>query len=282
MKLPEFLEKQLVDFVRIYKKFYQKTFSVTLLLTIVFFLIGFVLFGASIYPNKLKVKPEILWSFFWNRYSDGGRYCLGDMIKIVFIFFIAFFALSFYKSKRAGGEISYFGFGRLFKGVSPGDLTILVAALLAACLADYLLVQLEYLSSANLQSQHSSWVIKQAVFHIRIFLPLLLFAFICAWRLGELEEFSMKKLLLAYIALWLFNEFSYETMVWARAHVFAVVLLPFYNTGYYFGLENILSIPVTAFYFLGYSSAMVNSLQILEIGAEDENLGILDGIGADN
>ena len=275
MKLPEFLEKQLLDFVVVYKKYYRKTFSVTLLLAIACFVISSVLFGASTFSRELKVEPEIIWSFFYGRYSQGRDYCLGDLIKIVFIFFVAFFALSFYKFKRESNEVNNFYFVKLFKGITATDIVSILGVLLISCGVDYLLVMLENFFSRILTSTHNVWIVHQTVFHVRIYLPLVLFAVICAWRLGNLERLTGRKILFLYISLWLFNEFNYETMVWVRGHCFAIVLLPFYNTDYYFLLENVLSIPITAFYFLGFSSAMAHPFEILEEEPNDSALTLV-------
>ncbi len=56
---------------------------------------------------------------------------------------------------------------------------------------------------------------------------------------GKLK-INLKTVLSLYASLWFFNEFAYEFSLWVRA------------------------LPLIAFYFLGYCSAMTTSLKLVE------------------
>jgi len=87
-----------------------------------------------------------------------------------------------------------------------------------------------------------------------------------------LAKFTIKKLFFLYFSIWLFNEFSYESMIWIRMHVFSLIMIVFYKNEFYSMIENVLCILFTTFYFLGFSSAMAHSMETLNEEANIDDL----------
>jgi hypothetical protein len=74
-----------------------------------------------------------------------------------------------------------------------------------------------------------------------------------------------KSILLA--ALWLFNEMAYEFAIFVRGHIFGLVMAPFPAATLFF-VESMLELPLIAVLFLGYHSAITNSVLILQSTTE--------------
>jgi hypothetical protein len=268
MKLPEFLKRQLLDFVDTYRKYYSKTFSITLLLAIVCFLAGAELLRFSSY-YAAAIKPTDIITALFHRYSERGVYSVADLTKIVFVFFISLFTVPFYKVGRRDACSGSFSTRQLFKNLEAGDLGYMVFTLVVSIVVDYLLFALDSYFLKGGLGVNLSVYLHNLVFHLRVYVPLMLFAIASGARLGIFTAYRGQNILFLYISLWLFNEFAYEIWLWLRSRLFGLLLFPFSNSDSSALFSNMLGMPLMAFYFLGYSSAMILPLTI-KVGRRDE------------
>jgi len=129
---------------------------------------------------------------------------------------------------------------------------------------DFSLFKIDF-SAFNAKSKNVVLYIHDICFHLRIYLPLILFS-LTIRRLTSVEKtkITLKRILFLYISLWICNEFSFEISSWVRSLVFGLILMPFDNPDNYYFIESVIGIPLIAFYFLGYYSAMTTSLKLTE------------------
>jgi hypothetical protein len=264
MKLNTFLKSQLEDFVNVYSKYFFRTMGITLILTLICFVVIALLEKFSDFDPSIKLKQISLLSYFFSRYSKGDTYSLIDLSKTVFIFFVSIFSLSLCRlsqDKKDNSELKILAF---LKRIHYKDYFILIGILLISSLFDFLMFRIERISHLNVSNNELYYYIHGIIFLLRIYLPLILFG-ITIYRLikGKAFKLTFRKLLFIFISLWLFNEFAFEFSLVIRNYVFGLILLPF-KIENYFLFESILGIGLVAFYFLGYYSALTTSIELLD------------------
>jgi hypothetical protein len=263
MTFANYLKAQLTDFVDTYKKYYVKTNGTTVVFTLVTFVFIALLFHSSIFDKTSTKKNISLLSYFFARYSIGDTYSIVDLSKTVFIFFVSVFSISLIRQERNKLETNNLNFSDFLKNIKGNDFLYLFVVLAISIIADYLLFKLDDLSAKNFGGLPSDRWIHGLLFLLRVYIPLMLFSFINYKILaGKKKNFNLQKFIWLFAALWLFNEFAYGFSLLVRGHIFELILLPFPADSRYF-VESILGVALISFYFLGYHSAMTNSMLLL-------------------
>jgi len=188
----------------------------------------------------------------------------------VFIFFVSIFSITLIRLEDEKFEKINFSFLAFIKKLKGKDFVYLTTALIISVIADYYLFKLDAISRKNNSGSVSVEWIHGIIFLFRIYLPLILFS-IAKYKALTIKKvtLSLKNTFFLFIALWLFNEFAYEVSMSVRAHIFELILIPFPDDKQYF-VESILGLVLVSFYFLGYQSAMTNSLNLLTQDNSDE------------
>jgi hypothetical protein len=266
MTLPDYLNGQLTDFVDSYKNYFRKTFGVALTFTLICFAIAAILFRFSEFDESVTAKQTSLLSYFFHRYSKGSFYSIIDLTKTVFLFFVSLYSLGLRRLSKKDSNTSELSFKHFFRSITSKDILLLVIIFVATCMLDFVLFKIESFSDMNLETKNAEIYVRETCFHLRIYLPLVFFALAIRWLTSAAKtKLTFQRILFLYISLWLYNEFAYEVSLWIRAHVFGLVLMPFQNPENYYLIESIIGIPLIAFYFLGYYSAMTTSLKLTEL-----------------
>ena len=188
----------------------------------------------------------------------------------MFIFFVSIFSITLIRLEDEKFEKINFSFLAFIKKLKGKDFVYLTTALIISVIADYYLFKLDAISRKNNSGSVSVEWIHGIIFLFRIYLPLILFS-IAKYKALTIKKvtLSLKNTFFLFIALWLFNEFAYEVSMSVRAHIFELILIPFPDDKQYF-VESILGLVLVSFYFLGYHSAMTNSLNLLTQDNSDE------------
>jgi len=265
MKIATYLRKQLTDFVDCYELYYRKTFRVSISLAFICLLTAAVLFKFSVFDKASTTKQLSLLSYLFNSYSKMDTYSIVDFVKLIFIFLISLFSIAIDRwtnQLSSAAELSLTIFAKCTK---PKELVLLLFILMVSAAIDFSLFTLDTFSLHRIQNKALDQYLHLTIFHLRIYIPLLLFSIsIYFLKNSRKYKFTLKRLAFLYVSLWLFNEFAYESFLWTRNHVYDLILIPLSETNYIFVTESIIGIPLIAFYFLGYHSAMANSLKLTE------------------
>ncbi|HVX51663.1 MAG TPA: hypothetical protein VHB48_15995, partial [Chitinophagaceae bacterium] len=204
MEFPVFLKEQFNSFVDCYKKYFRQTFGIAISFTILCFIFSAILFRFSDFDESTNSRQLSLLSYFFTRYSEGNTYSIVDLTKTVFIFFAALFSVTltwFSRNRNEGTEVT---FRHSFRALRFNALLILIFVLLIASMLDYYLFQAENYFSTIASNRSVDLYLRSLCFHLRIYLPLILFA-ITVWSLTAAHKSSItfKRILLLYISLWL-------------------------------------------------------------------------------
>lgn len=275
MAFTDDLKDQLIAFVDIYKKRYRQTLGITISFTIVSFVISAFLLLYSVADKNIETSRISLLSGFSHRYSSLHTYCIIDLEKSVFLFFISFFSLGLARLSKEDDLKKELSFKDIFTQITSKDLAILIIVFLVTTIADYILNLVPLFLTHNLVAQQYGiynyvWGL---LFHLRIYIPLVVFSYAIRSLLAKGElKISLASFLLLYASLWLFNEFAFEFLTWADYYLLRLILLPFSNSESYAVIESILSIPLFAFLFLGYSSAMSGQSSSYSTLTDNEHL----------
>lgn len=269
MTFTNYLKAQLTDFVDTYKKYYLKTNATTVVFTLVTFVFIALLFHFSVFDKTGTKRNISLLSYFFVRYSFADTYSIVDLSKTVFIFFVSLFSISLIRQERNELETSNYNFSNFLLNLKANDFLYLFVVLAISAIVDYILVQLDVLSLENFRGSATDRWIHGILFLLRVYVPLILFSFV-NYKIvtGKKRNLNFKKFIWLFITLWLFNEFAYEVSLFIRGHIFELILLPFPFESQYF-IESILGVPLVSFYFLGYHSAMTNSMLLLDGDLEE-------------
>jgi hypothetical protein len=265
MRFSSFLKEQLTDTIDNYKKYFRQTLGVAITFTIICFVIAALLFKFSNFDKEATTRQVSLLSYFFYRYSKFETYSLVDLTKTVFIFGVSLFSIGMIRLSKNDTERRELSFTHLFRVISGRDIILLLAALLLTSLLDFTLVKLGNFLIFSFERVEPGVYISNTIFHLRIYLPLILFALVLRYLTKEQTiKLTLKRILFLYISLWLCNEIAYEFFNWLRVHVFALILLPFHSSENSYLIESFLGIPLIALFFLGYYSALTTSLTITE------------------
>jgi len=265
MTFTNYLKEQLTNFVDSYKKYFRKTFGVAITFTLICFVIAALLFRFSAFDNSVTAKQISLLSYFFHRYSKGDTYSIIDLTKTVFIFFVSLYSLGLLRLSNNDLESKELSFKHFFRSIKSKDILFLIMILIISSVIDFVLFKVDSFSSLNTENKNANIYIHDTCFHLRIYLPLILFALTIRFlTVVQKTKLTIKRILFLYVSLWLYNEFANEILLWVRSHLFGLILMPFDNPQTYYLIESIIGIPLIAFYFLGYFSAMTTSLKLTE------------------
>jgi hypothetical protein len=271
MTFTKYLRALLTDFVDEYKKYYLRTNGATVVFTLVVFVFIALLFHFNIYDKTNTKKDISLLSYFFIRYSAGDTYSIVDLSKAVFLFFVSIFSISLSRLERGKSGKSSFNLTEILKNIDGKDILYLFTGLAISIIADYLLFRSENLAAKPRGASDADRWIHGMFFLLRIYVPLVVFSMINYNRVtGNKPNYKPLNLIWLFVSLWLFNEFAYEVSMFVRGHIFELLMLPFPADSRYY-IESMLGIPLISFYFLGYHSAMTNSMLLLHEGALKNN-----------
>ena len=238
MQFSLYLKNLLTEFVDVYKKYFTSTVRAALLWTILCFAIAQVLATYCEYDPGIKAQPVSILSFFILRFSINSTYSFVDLVKIIFIFFVAIFSIN------------------LNRKVKVKDVIYLLGILIVCALLDCALFRLNTQLQSTFQgNQHALLWFNGIIFQLRIYLPMMLFAIIIQLCLDN-NLLTPQKIFFLFIALWLFNEFSYEFIMIIRPTLFSLIMITLKPLTYRYIVETVLGIPLIGFLFLGYYCAM--------------------------
>jgi hypothetical protein len=265
MTLTNYLKGQLSDFVDSYKNFFQRTFGATLTFTVVCFVGVALLVRFSEFDKLHSPKQISILSYFFHRYSKADTYSIVDLAKTLFLFFVAVFSIGLSQQTDNDIEKKEFSFSKLLEKIKLKDIIFLLGILVITSAIDFSLAKFNSYSTSHYGNIALDKYLHDVLFNLRIYIPLILFALtIRTLTVKQKIKMTFKRIFFLYISLWLFNEFAYEVSIWVKNHLFALILLPVDNPDRIYLYESFLSIPLIAFYFLGYSSAMTTSLRLME------------------
>jgi hypothetical protein len=262
-----FLREIITSCIDCYTQYFKKTLGVALAYTTLCYLVMVLLLHYSHFSEKNTSKQISLLSYFFYRYSFYGVYSLVDLSKTVFIFFVSLFSLGFWRQQvgvDGTADYSLFSFIRNLK-VSAA-ISLLGMVLICAAI-DFGLFSLNKPVVENIGNNGLARWLWSLIFIARVYLPLILFSLTIHYlNFGRPLFSGAKKILFLFIALWCYNAFAAESLLFIRNHIFSLLLIPF-GHDWYFCLESILGLPLVAFYFLGFHVTMSMSLQLLNEAA---------------
>jgi len=265
MTFTNYLKEQLTDFVDSYKKYFRKTYGVAITFTLICLVIAALFFRFSDFDKSVTAKQISLLSYFFHRYSKGETYSIIDLTKTVFIFFVSLYSLGLLRLSNNDLENKELSFKHFFRSIKSKDILFLTVVFIVSSIVDFVLFKIDSFSALTTKNKNADIYIHDTCFHLRIYLPLILFALTIRYlTIVEKRKLTIKRIFFLYVSLWLFNEFANEISLWVRSHLFGLILTPFDNPQTYYLVESIIGIPLIAFYFLGYFSAMTTSLKLTE------------------
>jgi hypothetical protein len=266
MKFSTFLKTQLTDFVEAYRKYFWRTFGAAINYSVLCFVAIALLLRFSEFDAVATKKQLSIFSYIFHRYSAGTIYSLVDLSKSVFLFFVGLFSLSLSRIMRTTEGIEELSFGSFLKHLQGRDVLVLLVILISCLGLDFGLVKLDIYTTATMTNHSGSYWIHGILNLVDIYLPLMLISISIFWLLtGKVVSLGFKKLLFLWSSLWLFNEFAFEISMFVRSHIFGLFLIPL-NEEHKYLYESFFALPLLAFYFIGYHSAMTTSVRLI---AED-------------
>lgn len=265
MNLTTFLKNQFINFVEVYRTNLLKTFSVAITYTIFCFVIMALLLRFTEFDLSLNMDQKSILSFFFARYSYGNCYSIIDLSKTVLLFFVAMFSLGLIRNNSNSIDEQEFKNTDFFKVLSFNDILMLSSIFVICVIFDYGCYKLDTWVYNKIALDTQIYYFNSLIFFFRIFLPLVVFSLV-TYKLayGRKIKINFRKIIFLFIAVWLFNEFAYEFTSFFRDYIFPLFLMPFKPQQIFF-VESILGLPLIAFFFLGYHSAMTYSLKQQEV-----------------
>jgi len=271
MNFTTYLIKQLTDIVDVYRKYLKTTYATCLAMTVCCFVIMAFLVGFGDLPQLFSNKQPDLITYFLTRYSTKDTYRLVDLSKIILLFFISLLSMSI--SKFENMENLEEKKRKISLNFTTDNIFPLLVIFLVCIGIDYGLTKIENLFDFTVN--HTIRWFYYIIFLFRIYIPLFLFSMmIYQLKTEGYPKITIKKLLFLFAAFWLFNEFAIELAAFVRSHIIGFILLPYGDRNTCVE-ESLLSIPIVAFWFLGYHSVMNSSFVIMEemdtTSLDDEN-----------
>ena len=264
MEFNLFLKNQFSAFVDTYKQNFKRTSGITFTFSVFCLVAIAVLLRFSTSETFISEKRTSLVSFLYSWNSSYNAYNLIDISKLIFLFFVSVFSLSFLRFKANSTEENPYSLKNCFKNLQIQDFAYLIAILLACTLMDYLLYLLgTVIYSKETQVEILHWLY-WIVYLIKVYLPLVLFSVVIQKIVTEQKIiFNFRRIAYLLVILWLLNEFAYNLYDFVTHYIFWLIIIPFKNINH-FVLESFLASLLLMLYFLGYSAAMTSTLDIAE------------------
>ena len=269
MEFSTYLKKQLIDFIDSYKKYLLRTSGAAVTFTILCYVVAALLVRYSTFdPTNIRKQSSLL-SYFYLRYSIGETYSLVDLIKTVFIFFVATFSIGLLRLSASGEGKEDFSFSKVIQQIRMGDYLLLFLVFLTGGMADFILCKAEGLSVSQISGYNFRNWLHSVIFHLRIYVPMILFSVAIYRRTSASRtRLTFRRIMLLYISLWFFNEFAYEFLIFFRSLVLEFILIPAVDLEKKYIFESFLGGPILAFFFVGYHSVLTFSLKHTEAPLE--------------
>ncbi len=262
MKLSDYLKRQFIDFIEVYRNYFSRTLGITFACSILCIVCAAILLRFSDFDHSITSKQVSLLSYFYHFYSKGDTYSLVDLTKSVFIFFVALFSLSLIRIEKSGDENKEILFSAFVKKITAKDFASMIGILLVVSLIDFILFKISGFFSLDTSFNTPNRYFNGLFYELRVYIPLILFS-IAIYTLSPKPSviLSLKRILILFISLWIFNVITYEFTVWIRAYIIGLILMPVADVERFYFWESFLGIPLILTYFLGYYSAMTNVLR---------------------
>lgn len=270
MIISNYIKGQLEDIVYNYKKYFGQTFGTAITFTVLCCISSALLLRFSDFDKLVTAKQISSFSYYFHRYSKGETYSIVDLTKTFFVFFIAFFSLGISRQPFSETDNIQLSFSKIKSKIKIKDIISLIGILCLASIIDIGLTKLDNLLETGTFKKETVIYLHDWLFNLRVYIPLILFSLTLRYLTNtDKTKLTIKRILFLYISLWVFNEFAFEISLWVRSHLFNLILLPVEDPDKFYLFETILSIPLIAFYFLGFHSAMTTSLKLTENKAVD-------------
>ena len=158
-------------------------------------------------------------------------------------------------------EFSFWSFISLI-GIT--DLLALVMIFGLTAVVDYALYNADNFIVEQIKIKGLEYWIYSVFFHLRIYVPLILFS-TGIYRLvyKSRPALDIKGLAFLFISLWIFNEFAFEVFTFVRNIIFGLAF-SLADDERIFLYESFLGIFLVAFMFPGYFSAMTTSIRLIK------------------
>jgi hypothetical protein len=282
MHYAKYLQLQLADFIDSYKKYFYETFGTTIVCTLVAMAFVSVLWHFNLSDQNTSTKQPTMVSYFFARHSYNDNYNIIDIARAAYIFMFSLFSLTLVRLQQNNTESAGFNFYDFLKVVQIQEAGYLLVALAACALADYGLFKMTAFASTSLdQSPVGRWLYG-IVYLVRTYLPLLIFTYSNHKILtnGKASQ-QGANWLYVFTTIWLCNVVAMDVWYFIRYYLFDLLLLPFPDTRRFL-FESILSVPLIASFFLGYHSAITNSMQLLTYDAAKNVFNDIEALGQED
>lgn len=256
MTFTDYLKIQLTDFVECYRKFFWRTLGTAMTYTVICFLFMAILLKFSNFEVNSGRQVSLL-SYFFSKYSAGDTYSLIDCSKTVFLFFVSLFSVGLFRlDSNETAEQKELSFSSFIKKLHGFDLLFFSGVLILCSAIDYGLFRFGTIYATATSNYDLRRWIDAFLLLLRNYIPLLIFSFaVYKDTFERWIKISSRKIIFLFVSLWLFNAFAYEISLLIRLYIFPLLLAPFGEDNKFF-YESFLGIPLVAFYFVGYHSAL--------------------------
>jgi hypothetical protein len=263
MQLSRYLKLQFNDLIDSYKKLLFRTSGITIIYTILCFLIASLLLWFSDISSVIHNRPMSMLNFFMY-YHSSDIYKVIDLSPLFLLFFVSIFSVSaFIPEIKDDGEHDIRLIGSL-KNLKFINVLYMLGILVVSCFIDYSLYKLSAVLSDTMNNRNFyKWAYHVLEF-LRVYLPWTLFSICIYWQTESIRtKLTGKKILFLLISLWFINSFCMEFIYFIKPHVIDFILFPFqYETRFLF--ESMIGLFIIASFFVGYASVMANSLKYFD------------------
>ncbi len=241
--------KSFIDEVfKTYSNYFGKVYSYCILITSIVFIIIALLLKFSSYGPDISEKWFTFYHALFYKYSEKGIYSIVDLSKSIYLFFAMLLALSLYTGRTFRKRAQY---------LNTGDISISLIALLVAVVIDVILYFVGYKLSDTSCNADSVVLVRNLFFELRIYFPILIFAFAVSQRVLKSKFlFNWYGFLTLIISSWLFNEFAYELSLLVKNYILTPITINFNDLTTKNLIESILCIPLFAIFLLGFACVL--------------------------
>ncbi len=267
MKFSDYLKNQLTDFVEVYRKYFWKALTVSLIFSIFVFTLSLVFYFYNVSDkSEFQYQFQLVGFYFFRTSSGTYYYKLVYCTKILFVFFTSILSISILKFEKGNiNSENALSFSSVIKSISFKNFILLFLGLIISfCIAYGLDFLNEYLNISSSSEGILRWF-HSISFLLKIYSPLIIFS-ILVYRISNssFPKISLKRLSLLFISVWLFNEFGYEMTSFFNYEILSLIKIPFKTPSSYFYFNSIVDIVMLSLLMIGYHSSMTKSLSLSE------------------
>jgi len=254
MKLANGLIDFFINVLTFYRDFFKKTYPVAMIFSL-FTVVAACLLLLNVPENfGIELRKSGFITQIFKHASSGGTYYIIDLYKIIYLLVCSFFAIGFIKAFYSGN----FSLHSMILRLKGDDVfNILFAAIIAGAIDVAMYFMMYNLSTRNLFDEWLWYVL----YEVRTYIPLLIFAIAVTRSIFATEvKFRLKHLGLVFACAWLFYVFSYRFAILYKTVFASIMLIPLSFGDTKFIVELILTIPILAFYMIGFTSVFTYPL----------------------